>query len=268
MIKKKPFADIRYLMAAINPLTSKISIQEDLIGMSLYAYKWDVIGRNIYKTGTYDPFLSKWLIERFNGSGGNFIDIGANLGYFTCLLGRLAGPTGRVVSVEPEPNNLALLQENVANNSLAEIVKIFPVAVGSEDGSATLNLYKNSNRGRHSIVGKGFGNQIEVPVRKLDSLIDQVFQPHETIDFFKIDVEGYEPYVIQGAPKTLSRVQSMVMEYAPYILKHAGADLPEFLSTLGKHFSKIHRIEETSLVKTDVEEILRQESAIDLLFER
>ncbi len=54
----------------MNPLTPRIRMQEDLIGMSLYAYKWDVIGRNIFKTGTYDPFLSKWLIERFKAGGG------------------------------------------------------------------------------------------------------------------------------------------------------------------------------------------------------
>jgi FkbM family methyltransferase len=268
MIGKKSFSDVRYLMAAINPLTTKISMKEDLMGMSLKAYKWDVVGRSIFKTGMYDPFLSRWLIDRFAAGGGRFVDIGANLGYFTCLLGQLAGPYGRVLSVEPEPDNLELLEANVAINELAEVVKILPVALGSDEGSATLNLYKNSNRGRHSMVAVGSGNQIEVPIKKLDTLIEQVFQPHELIDFVKIDVEGYEPYVIKGASQTLPRVQSMVMEYAPYILKNAGADLPEFLCELGNHFSKIYRIEEASLVKTDIEEILRQESSVDLLYEK
>ena len=265
---KKSFADIRYLMAVINPLTTKISMQEDLMGMTLKAYKWDVVGRGIFKTGMYDPFLSRWLIDRFEAGGGCFVDIGANLGYFTCLLGQLAGPSGRVLSVEPEPDNLVLLEANVAINGLAEVVKILPVALGSDEGSATLNLYKNSNRGRHSMVAVGSGNKIVVPIKKLDALIEQVFQPHALIDFVKIDVEGYEPYVIKGASQTLPRVQSMVIEYAPYILKNAGADLPEFLCELGKHFSKIYRIEEASLVKTDIEEILRQESSVDLLYEK
>ncbi len=118
------------------------------------------------------------------------------------------------------------------------------------------------------MVAAGSGHQIVVPVKKLDSLIDEVFQPHEAIDFLKIDVEGYEPYVVQGAQETLCRVQSMVMEYAPYILKHAGADLPQFLSGLDKHFSKIYRIEKNSLLRTNIQEILSQEEAIDLLFEK
>lgn len=268
MMGKTSFADIRYLMAAINPLTTKISMQEDLMGLSLKAYKWDVVGRSIFKTGMYDPFLSRWLIDRFAAGGGRFVDIGANLGYFTCLLGQLAGPSGRVLSVEPEPDNLVLLEANVAVNGLAEVVKILPVALGSDEGSATLNLYKNSNRGRHSMVAEGSGNQIVVPVKKLDTLIEQVFKPNELIDFLKVDVEGYEPYVIKGAPQTLPRVQSMVMEYAPFILKNAGADLPEFLSEVGKHFSKIYRIEKASLINTDIEEILRQEGSFDLLYEK
>ena len=70
MMGKKSFADIRYLMAVINPLTTKISMQEDLMGMTLKAYKWDVVGRSIFKTGMYDPFLSRWLIDRFEAGGG------------------------------------------------------------------------------------------------------------------------------------------------------------------------------------------------------
>ena len=202
------------------------------------------------------------------GGGWNFIDIGANLGYFTCLLGTLATPSGRVLAVEPEPDNLALLKANVAVNALAEVVTIFPFALGSHETSATLNLYKNSNRGRHSMVAAGSGQQIVVPVKKLDSLVDQVFSSSEVIDFLKIDVEGYEPYVMQGSAETLCRVQSMVMEYAPYILRHAGAELPEFLGDLKKHFSKIYRIDQNSLVRTNVQEILSQEEAVDLLFEK
>jgi hypothetical protein len=73
---------------------------------------------------------------------------------------------------------------------------------------------------------------------------------------------------MQGSAETLCRVQSMVMEYAPYILRHAGAELPEFLGDLKKHFSKIYRIDQNSLVRTNVQEILSQEEAVDLLFEK
>ncbi len=265
---KKPLADIKYLLAAINPLTSRVHMREDLMNMSLEAYKWDVIGRSIFKTGTYDPFLSQWLVDRFRGKGGNFIDIGANLGYFSCLLGVLAGPNGCVISVEPEPANLALLRANVAANDPAGIIKIFPVALGAAEGTATLNLYKSSNRGRHSMVAAGSGRKIEVPVKRLDTLATEILRESAIVDFLKIDVEGYEPYVVQGANETMNRVQCMVMEYAPYILKHAGADIRAFLQGLAKNFSKIYSIEQNSLQPITIEKILERQDAVDLLFEK
>jgi FkbM family methyltransferase len=254
-------------MATMNPFTTKIRLKEDLLGIELYAYKWDDVGRKIFKTGTYDPFISSWIIDRFKEKQhGNFIDIGANLGYFTCLLGKLAGPAGRVLAIEPEPDNLALLEANIAANSLSSVITVMPVALGCDDTSATLNLYKNSNRGRHSLVAKGTGQQLVVPVKRLDALIDQVFKTNEVIDILKIDVEGYEPFVIQGASDTLSRVQVMIMEWAPYILRHAEVNLSEFIENLYNKFSKIYIIDKNSLIQTNVQEILGLEKSVDLLF--
>src|SRR5207249_12175823 len=54
--------------------------------------------------------------EVFQHRGSSFLDVGANLGYFSCLLGKLAGPRGKVVAIEPEPNNFKLLQRNLRNN--------------------------------------------------------------------------------------------------------------------------------------------------------
>jgi FkbM family methyltransferase len=268
LIHKKPFADLRYFLSVVNPLMPRIRMKEDLCGMSLYAYKRDVVGRNIFKTGMYDPTLSKWLIERFGDKGGNFIDIGANLGYFTCLLAKLAGPSGRVIAIEPEPANLALLKTNVAANGLEQVVKIFPVALGATEGTATLNLYKNSNRGRHSLLSTGSGEQVMVPLTTLDALVDKSLLSGAAIDFVKMDVEGYEPYVMQGAPQTLDRVRYMNMEYAPYLLRKSGANLPEFLSQLAKKFSRISRMHPDGMAPITVPAILEQEDAFDLLFEK
>ncbi len=268
MTGKKPLADIKYFFAAMNPFSSRIKMREDLMNIYLEAYKWDVIGRNIFKTGGYDTFLSKWLIDRFGGRGGNFIDVGANLGYFTCLLGVLASSGGRVISIEPEPANLDLLRTNVESNDLVSIVKIFPFALGAREGTARLNLYKKSNRGRHSLVTAQSGDSITVPVKRLDFLIHHAFENNQNIDFLKIDVEGYEPYVIEGAGDVFDRIQCMVMEYAPYLLKNASADLPAMFSTLEKRFSKIHLIHQNGFELITSKEILRLEGAVDLIFER
>lgn len=265
---KKKLADIKYLIHALNPFSSRITMQTEPNGLRLYAYKWDVIGRHIFKYGQYDPFLSQWLIKRFGRTGGNFVDIGANLGYFTCLLGELAGPAGLVLSVEPEPNNLKLLEANIAINSLTVKIKVYPVALGAKIGTATLNLYKNSNRGRHSIVNMGSGGAVEVPIRKLDDLVDATFHLGQRIDFLKIDVEGYEPFVIEGGLNTLYRVDNMVMEYAPFLLKNSNADLKIFLTTLYEIFPNVYAIEKCSMRKITMKQVLEKDDSVDLFFQK
>jgi FkbM family methyltransferase len=267
-MKKKFLADIKYLICALSPFSSRIRMKIEPNGLRLYAYKWDVIGRHIFKFGQYDPFLSNWLIGQYRETGGNFIDIGANLGYYTCLLGELAGPAGLVLSVEPEPNNLKLLNANIAINSLTEKIKVFPVALGAKIGTATLNLYKSSNRGRHSIVSKGTAGTVEVSVRKLDDLANSIFHSGQRIDFLKMDVEGYEPFVIQGGLETLDRVDNMVMEYAPFLLKNSDADLKNFLSTLYEIFPNIYVIEKSSMSRITMEQVLEKNESIDLFFQK
>ena len=267
-MKKKFLADIKYLICALNPFSTRIAIKIEANELKLYAYKWDVIGRHLFKFGQYDPFLSDWLISRFRKTGGNFIDIGANLGYFTCLLGKLAGPSGTVLSVEPEPNNLKLLESNIAINLLTEKIKVFRVALGAEIGTAKLNLYKNSNRGRHSLVSKSTGGTIEVPIRKLDDLVDEIFSSGQRIDFLKMDVEGYEPFVVQGGLNTLYRVDNMVMEYAPFILKNSNADLKVFLNTLYEIFPNVYLIGKSSMSKITMEQVIEKNDSVDLFFQK
>lgn len=153
MTEKKTLADLRYWLQMGNPFKDTISARADALGLDLAAYKWDWVGRSLFKTGQYEPQLSGWLLQRFGSQAPcRFIDIGANLGYFSCLLAQLAGPGGRVMAVEPEPQNLALLQRNLQDNGLADRVSICPVALGAQEGQATLHLYKKANRGCHSLV--------------------------------------------------------------------------------------------------------------------
>ena len=182
----------------MNPFVRLIRAKEEILGITFLTYKADVVGRAIFKTKTYNPFISRWLIDRFKGKNGVFTDVGANLGYFTCLLGALAKDSRIVIAIEPKPENLYLLRANVRENGLEGVLKIFPVALGEFEGSANLNVYKKSNRGRHSLVGTASTHSLPVPIKTLDQLVESLLPPQSTIDFMKIDVEGYEPFVVRG----------------------------------------------------------------------
>ena len=267
MKNKKPFSGLAYAAAVLNPFSDFVSAQDDATGLRFFAYKRDVVGRTIFRTGRYDQFLSDWLIDRFSGGAGIFVDIGANLGYFSCLFGHLAGIEGRVLSIEPEPDNCSLLLKNLALNGIKN-VKTLPIALGAENGEASLNIYKASNRGRHSMVAPGSGRVVSVPVRRLDDVVDEILKPDEEISFLKMDVEGYEPFVVKGGERTLGRTKLMVVEYAPYILKSISNEVDGFLDTLQRNFSKVYLISDGIMKKIDFADIKSTEGAVDLLLEK
>ena len=268
MKNKKPFADILYFLKLINPFSKFVFIKSDVLGIKITSYKFDVVGRTLFKTGHYERAVSAWLCNRFKGGGEVFIDVGANLGYYSCLFGKLASEKGQVLSIEPEPQNLDLLRRNVRNNSVENIVKILPVAVGASEGVLTLNIYKNSNRGRHSFIAQGSGNKIDVPVKTLDSIVSDNIPDDSMIDFLKIDVEGYEPYVIEGARNILHRVQCLLLEYSPTILQKLNIDIHDFTSYLASEFDEVYSVKEDIMKNYDMNDLKDEKSTFDLIFTR
>jgi FkbM family methyltransferase len=257
-----------YWTKCLNPFRNTISIGDLPLGLRMRAYKRDAVGRGLYRRKIHEPSLTKLLLSRFAGSAPrNFIEVGANIGYFTCLMGKLGGPTGSVLAVEPEPQNFALLQENIAHNGLSN-VSTHQCALGAKEGSAKLGLYKAANRGRHSLLDTQAKNQIEVPVKTLDELSRKARPNITTWSLMKIDVEGYEGFVLEGAGETLSRVETLVMEYSPALLRAAGRDPAATLQMLASHFSRISRIGPEGVVRVTAEDCLRDEKQVELVFDR
>jgi FkbM family methyltransferase len=182
-------------------------------------------------------------------------------------MSKLAGPTGKVLAIEPEPQNLKLLEQNIKINNLTNVV-VHPCALGASEGAAMLGLYKSSNRGRHSIVAADTKSRIKVPVRTLDDVARNSGKNVSSWSLVKIDVEGYEGFVIDGARETLPRIETLVMEFSPALLKKAGTDPTSILRNLSGHFSRIYRIEVTGLVKVTTEDCLESEKQVELVFER
>ena len=238
------------------------------MGLRLEAYKRDAVGRGLYRRKIHEPALTHYLLKRFADSGPHhFIDVGANIGYFTGLMSKLAGAGGRVLAVEPEPNNLRLLRENVRRNGLSN-VEVFAVGLGAEEGSAALGIYKPSNRGRHSIVDADGKPQITIPVRRLDDLVRESAPTVNTWSLLKMDVEGYEGFVLEGAKETLPKLDALVLEFSPALLRKTGKDPAAILKTLSTPFSHLYRIEGAELLPVTVQECLATENQVELVLER
>jgi FkbM family methyltransferase len=125
-----------------------------------------------------------------------FIDVGANVGLYSCIAGthRVAP---RIVAFEPDPRNFAGLVRNIALNKLDDLIEARPHAVGDVEGDGSLFIAPLANSGLSTIRPDGTHR---VRVTPLDSALRL---SGETIAV-KIDVEGHEPSVLRGANSLFS----------------------------------------------------------------
>ncbi|HEY8739381.1 MAG TPA: FkbM family methyltransferase [Candidatus Dormibacteraeota bacterium] len=133
--------------------------------------------------------------------GMNVVDAGANVGEYTLLAAQGAGPTGRVLAVEPNPLAAERLRRNLNLNRL-DTVTVAACAVGRVAGAATLSYHPEDLRtGRIlELVGgpeEAGMRQQEVPMRPLADLVSEL--GWDRIDAIKVDVEGAEADALQGA---------------------------------------------------------------------
>jgi len=259
---------LAYWAECANPFRRTVTARHLPLGLRFEGYKRDALGRNLYRRGIHEPGLTKLVIDTFAATPGcNFLDVGANAGYFSCILGKLAGPPGKVIAIEPEPQNRKVLESNLRINGLRNVT-VLPYAVGAAEGTAKMGVYKPANRGRHSLVDlepcKKF---IDVPVRRLDDLVRDADTGVTEWALMKLDVEGFEPFVFEGAPETLSRTKLLAMEFAPTYWRKAGIDPAAVFAKLSTHFSQIHYFQGSGLelFPTTIEECLRTEKILDLV---
>jgi len=159
-----------------------------------------------------DPFLLD-LAEEFVGPGDMVWDVGANVGLFAFAAAARAGPSGRVLALEPDPLLAGLLRRSAALDAPARApVEVLAVAADAACGSAEFHI---SSRGRAANYLAGGGSSqaggsrevILVSTVTLDSLLDRFPAPR----FVKIDVENLEYRVLQGASRVLASVRPIVV---------------------------------------------------------
>ena len=118
-------------------------------------------------------------------------DVGANVGFYTLFFSQLVGPRGRVVAFEPAPVNIPQLERHLRINGCAN-VDVVKAAVTNFDGEATFDERPGSMTGYLCPTG-----QTRVRCCKVDTLVES--GGLRTPDLVKIDVEGAEAQVLQGA---------------------------------------------------------------------
>ena len=144
------------------------------------------------------------------------LDAGANIGYYSALAATCVGRSGRVFSMEPQPKTYRQLAKMVEENHLAQI-RVYQCGLSATEGELPLYLQPElSGENNATMVPHGASRQVLVPVKTLDACIRE--WGIEKIDLLKIDVEGHEPQVFQGAAAALAE-----SFFAPFFAASFGA---------------------------------------------
>ena len=224
----------RFLFRPVTPV--RVEVEPGLV-MTLDPD--DYVGRKIIMTGQWEnPTWQR--IEGALAPGGTFIDVGAHIGYYSLKAAKLVGDSGTVITVEPNPVTLDVLRQNILD-SQASAVELFPVACSDTDAELELFHPARSNTGVASLSASnaGLAGQVEesyrVQARPLDSIVADINPA--AVNAIKIDVEGAEMLVLQGARRTLTAYDPVVIvEVIERQLDDMGTSADElvgFLADLG-----------------------------------
>lgn len=178
--------------------------------------------------GEFEPTQTD-LISRKLKPGMTFIDLGANIGFYTVLASKIVGIAGKVYCFEPEPQNYRLLVKNILENKLSNV---FPqrMAVSDSTGNATLHT-DSKNFGGHSLTKSNVSDEnreVDVSTVRLDDFVGS-----SKIDMIKLDVQGAESRVIAGSMRTLiSQRPMLILELWPYGIHKMGDDPMKLIQDL------------------------------------
>jgi FkbM family methyltransferase len=181
-----------------------------------------------------------------------FVDVGAHIGTHTIYALR-TGRFARAVAFEPEPRNVALLEKNLAANGLAQAAVVVRKAAGAATGAGVLHLHPR-NTGAHAIdAPPSLDGQasLNVPVVRVDHELQTLGVALDKVGLIWVDVEGYEPQVLEGLGGLLARSVPIAFEFTPS--RYSRATREELVAQLVRHYTTVHslgRLDATATIDT------------------
>jgi FkbM family methyltransferase len=164
------------------------------------------------------------FIKNYLKEGDTYIDIGANIGTTVIPAAKAVGKSGKVVAFEPHPQTCAYLKENIQLNQLSN-VDVRNCAVGNTRGSVYFTDRSTDDTNQVSSTSE---NNIEVS----SIILDDVGLTLGKISLLKLDVEGYEKFVIEGGTKTLQTVDCLYFEASDHNFRDFGYQSKDILMAL------------------------------------
>lgn len=152
------------------------------------------------------------------------LDAGANIGIFTVLASILVGDRGKVVSIEPDPENLKILKRNITINGLMNVKVVERALYNCSDMEIELTINGVMSKIKTSETSSHF-RYVRVKTIAFDDLVNQL---EITPSILKMDIEGAERYALQNADKTLEGLREIEAEIHDSICEQAIMQFPGF----------------------------------------
>lgn len=204
-------------------------VKDQLHDGSYFAYQanYTEVGKQMAEN-RYEPYETALMLANVHLNN-IVVDVGANIGYYTIQLAKTVGEQGIVYAYEPDEINFQILKKNLNFNHV-KCVLPFKVAISNKKGVA--KLYRStSNSGDHRLYKTKDEKRVEVLVNT--NTLDNLLNIKLKIDLIKIDTQGYEPSVIDGAWQIISSNNPLIfLEFWPYGYDKSGLDGYQMLDKL------------------------------------
>ncbi len=224
-----------YKWPYINGVNIETPLEKD--GLRMIVNTKDLIGWEIFFFGAYEPHTNT-VLKKYVRPGDVVIEGGSHIGTETLILSRLVGDTGHVYGFEPTTTSFHSLNENIKLNGLTNI-STYELALGEKNGAVGFCLLPpwHCNPGRN---GKVVRSDEIIKTTVNQTTIDTFVQENNLtkVNFLKMDIQGGEMDLLDGAHETLSR-------FHPIIFTEASPkynDLPKLYEKLKSYGYAIYRI--------------------------
>ena len=240
------------------PSPIALQIPDFPVPLKLYAHgeQDKYVSRRIRQEGIWEPYETSLVLSLLQ-PGEVFVDVGANIGYFSILAASVVGDGGAVFAFEPDPANYRLLQANATLNDLHS--RITAVEAGLAAVSADGRLFlSEDNLGDHQIYAVN-DERSSLPIT-LHNGTEYLATKLHRLDLLKVDTQGSEYQVMAGLLpllRGLPCIPRIIIELTPLSLRQAGASgraLIELLATLGQPMWIVDHIEHC-LVASNTQEL-------------
>jgi FkbM family methyltransferase len=164
--------------------------------------------RQIAWLGFYELDLTRRLVALAR-SGGVLVDVGANAGYFSCLWAA-SNCANRVYAFEPSPRNMNMIAGNLQRQRFRQQIQVFGIALSREPGIANFDLGPSEQTGWGGLALRPSDQTLRVEVKRLDEVLPAGLH----VDVLKIDTEGADAWVMEGAERIIreKRVRHIFFE--------------------------------------------------------